>query len=275
MQLAPHVRPQSSVNDVCPISLDAACSTIFGRVQAGERALVLLEFDEVLAPQRNEGGDDSVPANVIECLKVIARSDRAVVGVLSGQSLSDLMSRVGIDGLVYAGNHGLEIRGRGLNLVDPFAFLLEPALRQIVDELMDATSRLRSLRLQNKRLTATVHFSAESEEDWDFAGETCRRVLERHPQFQLSERKGALDILPRTDWNKGAAVDWISGQLGMKDAVLVYVGADGSDEQAFEALPEAITVKVGGGLTKACSRAQSPGEVWTLLDLLADALGRS
>ena len=44
-----------------------------------------------------------------------------MVAIVSGRERSDLQARVGIPGLVYAGNHGLEISGPGLVFVEPMA----------------------------------------------------------------------------------------------------------------------------------------------------------
>jgi len=54
-------------------------------------------------------------------LQALAQERRYTVSVISGRALSDLKNKVKIDGIIYSGNHGLEIEGPGFSVVNPQA----------------------------------------------------------------------------------------------------------------------------------------------------------
>ena len=78
-----------------------------------------------------------------------------------------------------------------------------------------------------------------------------------------------LEIIPRTKWHKGAAARWINSQLSAAPTLSIYVGDDTSDEDAFRALSDAITIKVGKGATDARYRVPDPTVVRELILWLA------
>ena len=47
------------------------------------------------------------------------------------------------------------------------------------------------------------------------------------------------------DWDKGTAVRWIQNVKGSANTLCFYVGDDSTDEDAFAALPQGITIRVG------------------------------
>ena len=52
------------------------------------------------------------------------------------------------------------------------------------------------------------------------------------------------DIRPRMYWNKGEAVRWIASRIGQPNALVIFIGGDPTDEDAFAALPDGITIGV-------------------------------
>jgi len=81
-----------------------------------------------------------------------------------------------------------------------------------------------------------------------------------------------LELMPRTGWHKGAAVQWINSQLGNGNVLAICLGDDSSDEEAFAVLPDAITIKVGArGPTHAKYQLKDPTAVHEFLTLLAIA----
>ena len=76
--------------------------------------------------------------------------------------------------------------------------------------------------------------------------------------FRVNTGRKVLEIVPRTDWHKGAAVRWINSHLAETPRLSIYVGDDSSDEDAFSVLPDAVTIKVGHAKTT-CAQYQLPG----------------
>ena len=94
-----------------------------------------------------------------------------------------------------------------------------------------------------------------------------------HP-FQLTVGDRVYEIRPRVYWNKGSAVALVKEKIGKADTLIVYVGDDATDEDAFTALANDITIKVGAAETSAAHyQVDSPAEVQRFLGWLAEHLG--
>jgi trehalose 6-phosphate phosphatase len=72
-------------------------------------------------------------------------------------------------------------------------------------------------------------------------------------------------------WHKGEMVKWIAARVGQPDGLVVFIGGDPTDEEAFAALPDGVTVRVGTGAdTAAKYHLEGPDGVRTFLAWLRD-----
>ena len=78
--------------------------------------------------------------------------------------------------------------------------------------------------------------------------DVVNRVLELHPGLRSFAGKMILEIQPRLNWNKGAAVLWLLRTLALEgpDVIPVYLGDDTTDEDAFDAIRKNGIGKTGG-----------------------------
>ena len=90
-------------------------------------------------------------------------------------------------------------------------------------------------------------------------------------QISVLTGKKVLEVMPRINWNKGAAVEYIIYQTG-GGVCPVYVGDDRTDESAFAALEQkGVTVRVGRKKDTAASYyLKSQKEICCLLKFLLD-----
>jgi trehalose 6-phosphate phosphatase len=207
--------------------------------------LFSLDFDGTLAPIVDRPREAALSAATKEVLRELCRIPGVTVAIVSGRCLDDVRSRVGIDGLYYSGNHGLEIDGPGFQFVHPRALALCDALRHIAEEIAIAVSSLDGVEIEWKRLTVSVHYRRAS---------VCarREVIEilrhtalcRDGRFVVSEGKKVYDIRPRISWNKGDAVRLIRDRQDLCDALLIVAGDDSTDEDVFSAFDDAISICV-------------------------------
>ena len=86
--------------------------------QAG-RVLLLFDYDGTLTPIVDHPDLAVLAPGTKALLAGLSRDGRFILGIISGRSLDDVRARVGVSGLVYAGNHGLEIQGPGLDFTHP------------------------------------------------------------------------------------------------------------------------------------------------------------
>jgi trehalose 6-phosphate phosphatase len=218
---------------------------LISQVVRAQHLLFSLDFDGTLAPIVDRPDQAVLPAVTGAVLRALEQVAGVTVSIISGRSLVDIKSRVGIDGLIYSGNHGLEIEGPGIRFVHPRALALGESLRRITEEVASAASSLDGVEIEWKHLTASLHYRRASA----FVRRELMEILResrlgRDRRFMVREGKKVYDLRPRIAWNKGDAVRLIQGRLQLRDALVVVAGDDMTDEDAFEAFDDSVTICV-------------------------------
>ncbi len=221
-------------------------SDIEARIRAAARISLFLDFDGTLVPLQHDPAAAWLGEPTRKTLSRIAGSERIVTTIISGRSVPDLVLRIGLEDLVYAGNHGLDICGRRLRFTDPAAAARREELKQLSDRLATKLGNIAGALVEYKGLTTTVHYRCAAIRDIARI-EGLVRAMASPAAASMVVRSGklAFEILPRTGWHKGAAALWINQRLDHGNALSIYLGDDTTDEDAFRALPDGITVKVG------------------------------
>src|SRR6185503_4316847 len=82
----------------------------------------------------------------------------ALVAVVSGRTAADARAMVGIPGLIYVGNHGLEIWSeRGAEIV-PEARPWVPRLAAVLEDVTRQLRHSDGILVENKGATASLHY---------------------------------------------------------------------------------------------------------------------
>jgi alpha,alpha-trehalose-phosphate synthase [UDP-forming]/trehalose-phosphatase len=230
----------------------AEVGAIRDEVRSRERLAIVLDFDGTLAPFTDDPDGARLTPQVRTALERLIQLPGCSVAVISGRGLADLQQHVGLDGVLYVGNHGLEVPGaEGI-----------PALREArktQDLIVASTARLRD-RLRNvpgalvedKGLTASVHYRLVPRGQIEAVRQAVLETLAEVSPGRLTLNQGQMvfEIRPALDWDKGCAALWLLDQTMGADwrerTSVVYIGDDRTDEDAFVALAsDGITVKVG------------------------------
>ncbi len=282
-------------------NLDAAASSLAGReavphlldardelrravLSRGRRLALLLDFDGTLAPFDDDPDRVRTPAQAEAALHRLARIPRTLLAIISGRSLRDIRARIAIPGLLYAGNHGLEIAGPGWTWVLPEARSRAQAIAACCDRLERRVRRVPGAWVENKGLTASVHVRRTRPGDIPEVEAAVRdAVAAAAPSMvRVCRARDVLEIRPDVPWGKGEATRWLLAHcLGggwRSSTTVVYIGDDDTDEEAFRALAgAAMTVRVGPPTrpTAARHRVCSVGEVHQFLAMVAEWLGVS
>lgn len=102
---------------------------------------LLLDYDGTLANITSHPNTTTMPEYTREVLRSIANNENVFVAVISGRGVDNVRDKVGIDNIVYSGNHGLEIyfpNGTRSNQVIPSEF--EARFDDMVEALNEAVS---------------------------------------------------------------------------------------------------------------------------------------
>jgi trehalose 6-phosphate phosphatase len=258
----------------------AGLAEIRERLRAAALSL-FLDFDGTLAPIVSDPGEARLAPDVRQRLEALAARDDTLVAIVSGRALADLRPRVGIASAIYAGNHGLEISGleicgpesggQPICFVEPCALARREPLRRITDNLTAALVHISGALVENKVLTASVHYRLAAAGEVHRITEIVHRELAHAKHFRLNHGKMVLEIVPRTDWHKGAAVGWINSRLAKPGARSIYIGDDRTDEHAFARMTDEITIRVGRSAgTSARYFVKDPAQVHAFLEWLSE-----
>src|ERR1700677_4553256 len=246
-------------------------SEIKDRVQFTSRVSLFLDFDGTLVPIAADPRVPQLDLGTAAALKLVSSQEFLTTTIISGRAVEDLYCRARLNRLIYAGNHGLEIFGRDLRFVEPLAWSRRAELESLCGELRTQLRNAAGAFVEYKGLTASIHYRLASEADIPAIHTAVYAAVEpNRALFRVSPGRKVLEILPRTDWHKGAAVLWINSHLSERPELSIYLGDDTSDEDAFSVLPDAITIKVGDApVTCARYRLPDPAAVQELLLWLA------
>ena len=237
------------------------------RMRAVERVSLFLDFDGTLVPIEPDPRSPRPDPATIDILKKLAGRKFLVTTIISGRAVEDLYARIRVEGIIYAGNHGLEIFGRSLHFVEASAWNRRGELERVTGELSALLGPIEGVLVENKGLTASVHYRRADPDSLPRIQEAVRVTVARYdPMFIATQGRKVVEIVPATNWNKGSAVEWINRQLGGQRVLSIYAGDDNTDERAFRTLPDAVTIKVGRlPETDARYRLPDPGALQELL----------
>lgn len=221
---------------------------ILSRIESKRRIALFLDFDGTLVPIQKNPAQCFLPEKIEKQLKSLAGSDHCYLSILSGRSLSDIRQRVGIKGIYYGGNHGLDISGPDIRYTHPKALLAKPVIRDVKYLLEKELSGIKDAWLEDKTFTISLHFRSVKTEDIPRVKRVFYNVVDKFLEKKLLaviKGKKVLELVPDVLWGKGKASFWVLQRL--KDKCLpIYIGDDQTDEAAFKALrKKGITIRVG------------------------------
>lgn len=241
------------------------------------RMLVALDFDGTLSPIVDRPQDAALLEGLAGPLERLAARADTVAAIVSGRGLADVRSRVRLDSMYYAGNHGFEIEGPGVDRVHPAAEEARPALEACVRGLEEGLAEEPGTEIEDKRWTLSIHYRRAEREG---AAGRVRAAIDEHcrrPGLRVTEGKKVFEVRPDVDWDKGRAteflLDVVSRDAGVDDLPALFIGDDRTDEDAF-----AVVRERGGGIvvgeppadTHAVAWVRGPAEVAELVEELAD-----
>src|SRR5271165_2462138 len=104
------------------------------RLVSSESCVLFLDYDGTLSPIVCDPREAFLDEETRSVLQALHRLPGMRIAVVSGREVRDLEVRVDLD-LIYAGDHGLEIRGQGLRFAQLEAAAHRPALLDLVRAL--------------------------------------------------------------------------------------------------------------------------------------------
>lgn len=249
--------------------------SISQRLREAGNVLLLLDYDGTLTPIVDRPDLAILASDTRETLLRLSRREKYIIGIISARSLEDVKDKVSFDEFIYAGNHGLEIRGPTLNFVHPEAQQLTGTIDQVYLWLQESLHRISGVFIEHKGLSLTVHYRLTPENlvaEVKNTVEGISRPFLESGTLLISPGKMALEVRPRVSWDKGKAIYKLQ-EAFPQVTMTFYFGDDTADEAGFTAVQESggLGVFVGPPQepTVAIYRLDSSQEVTKTLGLIA------
>jgi trehalose 6-phosphate phosphatase len=208
-------------------------------------AALFLDIDGVLAPIVERPEDARVPPETRNELRRLGEL-YALVACVTGRPSEVAREIVGVDGLTYVGEHGLE---------------LDPEAQKWAEPIHGFAVEVPWVDIEAKPLSVAFHY--RSAPDPEVAREQLESVAAAALDLGFRTRWGrmVLEVLPPVDASKGTAVRYLLETTGLRRAL--YAGDDTTDLDGFAALDGLdIAVRV------AVVSAEGPTELGERADVL-------
>jgi trehalose 6-phosphate phosphatase len=215
---------------VVDLAVQQACALAAQALSARPSGLVT-DLDGTISPIASSPEEAYVLPGCRRALEML-RQRLDVVAVVSGRPGNEVARLLGVEGIVYLGNHGLDLWTDGER---PAASPASEVVRKALDELKEALAGQAGLSFEDKGATITIHYRAAADP------ETARSLVlaaaaesaARHG-LAVGEGKKVVELRPGHWAGKGAALEELAHDYGLRG--LVYLGDDRPDLHAFDAL---------------------------------------
>src|SRR5690606_36240593 len=126
--------------------------------------LLALDFDGTLAPIVPQPDQATLLPGARRAIqRLLDRADTRIA-IVSGRALADARERVGLQGVYYAGNHGLEIEGPDVERIHPEALAATHAVAECRAALEREFAAEPEVLVEDKHLSLSVHFRLMADE---------------------------------------------------------------------------------------------------------------
>ena len=110
---------------------------------------LLLDYDGTLAPIATHPDLAILPLETKNVLQRLSNLPNVYIAIISGRNVNNVKSMVGIEGITYAGNHGLEIlHPDGSKFVHPMPAVFESKVANLMQTLQDQVWQSNLVRIK-------------------------------------------------------------------------------------------------------------------------------
>lgn len=249
------------------------------RSLSGKYFMLFLDYDGTLTPIVDTPELAVLSDEARQLLKVLSQNQRIRLAVISGRSLENIKSVVGIKDVIYAGNHGLEVQGPKIKFKSQVSLRLRSVIRKILKEITKRLLGFKGVLVEDKGLTISVHYRKIKISDIPLIDKIISDITAPYlasKEIRINQGKKVYEIKPFVMWDKGKVVLWLLARqqfvVGQDKIIPIYIGDDFTDEDAFKALSKnGLTIFVGESRVSAAKYyLKDPVEVLEFLRYLLD-----
>ncbi|MBA2512147.1 MAG: trehalose-phosphatase [Rubrobacter sp.] len=238
------------------------------REEAGSVA-ILTDIDGTLAPIVPTPDMSEVSAELRELLRKLNDKYLLVAGI-SGRKTEDAFDLIGIEELVYFGNHGFEILRDGEVEVVPEALPYFERVQELEHRAKEELAPMGAF-VEEKGITASIHYRNVPPEVGERSVEFVKAEGERLG-LRVTVGRGVVEARPPVRADKGTAVRTLVEEYRPRRAM--FLGDDTTDLDAFRELQalheEGLLEEI---LRIGVESDEGPPEIVAEADLVVDGVG--
>ncbi|MDD5558979.1 trehalose-phosphatase [Candidatus Methylomirabilis sp.] len=221
---------------------------VAAEILSSSHTVLFLDYDGTLTRIAPTPEQATLSASTRSVLRELAHRPRMTVAVISGRRLNELRRLVRVRDLIYIGNHGLEMwqDGQQVGVIVPQP--LQEAVAHIRSQLTSLVAEIPGVLIEDKGLSVSLHYRlVPTRLESQLKTVVLRDVLPRVYSSGLTVLHGkkVIELRPNLNWTKGHAALRLMKHIRRRSVLPVYIGDDRTDEDAFRALAEGITIRVG------------------------------
>ncbi|MEE9515108.1 MAG: trehalose-phosphatase [Candidatus Brocadiales bacterium] len=209
--------------------------------------LLLLDYDGTTVPIQRAPEKARLDEETRQLLRKLSGHPKVTLGIISGRSISDIASMVGLNGLIYTGNHGLEIWLPGKPVERLYGEETLQVIRNIQKELKGQLGDIKGVLIEDKGPIMAIHYRMARGDTNEVILKAVRGLVSKNPGLAMRQGKMVVEITPDIPFNKGMTVKWLLDNLFPEERpIVVFAGDDLTDEDAFAMLDEGdVSIYVG------------------------------
>ncbi|MCK4308014.1 trehalose-phosphatase [candidate division WOR-3 bacterium] len=218
------------------------------KVQSAEKVFLFLDYDGTLVPIKSRPELAVFPAPTRKLIKKLSSLPKIYLAIVTGRSFKEIKDLIDVKGIIYIGNHGLEIECGEEYWVHPATTQIRPMIKKILSDMKGFAKEIPGVLIEDKGLIVSIHYRLVTEKSAEEIRKMVSKIVSPYSKmFCIGRGKKVYEIRPLIDWNKGKAISKVSELLGITRKTLrIYIGDDLTDEDAFKVLEkEEISVVVG------------------------------
>jgi trehalose 6-phosphate phosphatase len=226
---------------------------------------LITDIDGAISPIAPTPEDAHVSSVCRDALETLC-SRMALVAAVSGRDALKAREMVGLEGMVYVGNHGLERWQDGGILIHEEARQYVPVVREVVEALGRGLDAL-GLIVEDKGVTASVHYRLSPTPAQ--ARAAIFAFLDSAPAARgllITEGKLVVEVRPPVRVDKGTSLRELVAEYGLRG--VICLGDDSTDVDAFKALHALASEGVCAGLSLGVLGRNTPAALEQEADLL-------
>jgi trehalose-phosphatase len=242
---------------------------IQARIRRARNLFLFVDYDGTLTPIVSRPELALCPSEVKRHLGKLRDLPGVSLAIISGRSIEDVREKVGVSGITYVGNHGLEIEnpaGRHKKILVPAR---KRELKRITQNLQNSMKEIPGILFEEKGPILSVHYRNVPQKFFDPIPQVLKKELQQWKgRWKMASGKMVFEIRPDIDFHKGEAVREILKPFRSLRLLPIYLGDDQTDEDAFRVLKgQGVSVFIGpsGFSSEADFFLRNPDEVQEFL----------